>query len=218
MRDPQATREKLIEAALELFGAKGFTATSTREIAKAADTNIGSITYHFGGKAGLQLACAELIVDRLASIRAALPSLPDDAGPDAALQQIRVTLGAMANFLLLRSDTEHIAAFMFREVQEAGEAFALVYRSVIEPMHIHICDLWSAATGADAASERTRIAMFTLIGQIFYFRIGREIVLRRMDWPGFGQAQAEIVRTQILDNLDAMARRERARNEAGGAQ
>jgi TetR/AcrR family transcriptional regulator, regulator of cefoperazone and chloramphenicol sensitivity len=218
MRDPQATRERLIEAALELFGAKGFSATSTREIAKAAGTNIGSITYHFGGKAGLQMACAEMIADRLASIRAALPDLPGDAGPDAALEQIRITLGAIANFLLLRPDTEHIAAFMFREVQEAGDAFALVYRSIIEPMHIHICELWSAATGAEAASERTRIAMFTLIGQIFYFRIGREIVLRRMEWPAFGHAQAEIIRAQILDNLDAMAERERARHAGAKPQ
>ena len=215
MRDPQATREKLIESALELFGAKGFSATSTREIAKAAGTNIGSITYHFGGKAGLQMACAELIAGRLASIRAALPALPDGAGPDAALEQVRLTLGAMANFLLLRADTEHIAAFMFREVQEAGDAFALVYSKVIAPMHIHICQLWASATGADADSEHTRIAMFTLIGQIFYFRIGREIVLRRMEWPAFGQEQAEIIRTQILDNLDAMSERERARHARG---
>lgn len=209
MRDSQATKQRLIEAALRLFGQNGFNGTSTREIAKAADTNIGSITYHFGGKAGLQMACAELIAERLASIRAALPQLSPSAGPDAALQQISLTLRAMANFLLLSGESENIAAFMFREVQEAGDAFALVYRKVIAPMHIHICELWAQATGADPASERTRIAMFTLIGQIFYFRIGREIVLRRMDWKTFGKEQAGLVCGQIIENLEAMAERER---------
>ena len=35
------------------FGEKGFAATSIREIAALAGSNIASISYHFGGKEGL---------------------------------------------------------------------------------------------------------------------------------------------------------------------
>ena len=59
----EQTRQALIRAALKLFGAKGFDGTSTREIAAAARANIGSIAYHFGGKEGLRLACADFIVE-----------------------------------------------------------------------------------------------------------------------------------------------------------
>ena len=55
----QQTRAALIAAGLRLFGEKGFDATSTRDIAAAANTNIASIAYHFGGKEGLRLACAQ---------------------------------------------------------------------------------------------------------------------------------------------------------------
>ena len=57
-----ATRLALIHAALDLFGAKGFEASSTRAVAAAAGANLGSIAYHFGGKQGLRLACADHVV------------------------------------------------------------------------------------------------------------------------------------------------------------
>lgn len=49
-------RARLLHAALALFADQGFAKTSTREIAAAAGTNIASISYYFGDKAGLYAA------------------------------------------------------------------------------------------------------------------------------------------------------------------
>lgn len=46
-------REALLSAAIGLFSTNGYNAVSLREIAKAADANVGSLTYHFGSKANL---------------------------------------------------------------------------------------------------------------------------------------------------------------------
>lgn len=46
-------REALLEAAAKLFSRNGYSAVSMREIAKAANANVGSLTYHFGSKANL---------------------------------------------------------------------------------------------------------------------------------------------------------------------
>lgn len=54
--DGQAARARLLASALQLFADKGFTKTSTREIAQAAGTNIAAISYYFGDKAGLYRA------------------------------------------------------------------------------------------------------------------------------------------------------------------
>src|SRR5690606_8758073 len=43
----------LLEAAATLFSRNGYSAVSMREIAKAANANVGSLTYHFGSKANL---------------------------------------------------------------------------------------------------------------------------------------------------------------------
>ncbi len=49
-------RIRLLHVALRLFAEKGFSKTSTREIAQAAGVNIASIKYYFGDKAGLYRA------------------------------------------------------------------------------------------------------------------------------------------------------------------
>ena len=51
--------------AIEHFGRFGLEGASTREIAKAAGKPMSAITYHFGGKEGLYLACARHISDTL---------------------------------------------------------------------------------------------------------------------------------------------------------
>ncbi|MES2016277.1 MAG: CerR family C-terminal domain-containing protein [Pseudomonadota bacterium] len=54
--DGVLSRERLLHAAMRLFAEQGFAKTSTREIALAAGTNIASISYYFGDKAGLYRA------------------------------------------------------------------------------------------------------------------------------------------------------------------
>lgn len=54
--DGVQSRERLLHAAMRLFAEQGFARTSTREIALAAGTNIASISYYFGDKAGLYRA------------------------------------------------------------------------------------------------------------------------------------------------------------------
>lgn len=49
-RDGEATRHRLLRAALELFTSKGFRATTTPEIAERAGVAEGTIYRHFSGK------------------------------------------------------------------------------------------------------------------------------------------------------------------------
>ena len=51
--DPAETRQRVLEAANMLFSTKGFVATGTADIARAADVSEGSIFYHFGSKKNL---------------------------------------------------------------------------------------------------------------------------------------------------------------------
>ncbi|MFN7091623.1 MAG: TetR/AcrR family transcriptional regulator [Allorhizobium sp.] len=46
-------KEALLDAAISLFSRSGYNAVSLRDIAKEADANLGSLTYHFGSKANL---------------------------------------------------------------------------------------------------------------------------------------------------------------------
>src|SRR3982750_1817455 len=69
---------RLIEAAAQMFAMHGFAGTRVREIVRAADVNLASVNYYFGGKEGLYAATLEdLAARRLAS------SPPPAPGADA---------------------------------------------------------------------------------------------------------------------------------------
>lgn len=54
--DGEQSRMRLLLAGLRLFAQHGYTKTSTREIAEAAQVNVAAISYYFGDKAGLYRA------------------------------------------------------------------------------------------------------------------------------------------------------------------
>lgn len=205
---PEGTAADLIDAALRLFGRKGFAATSTREIAAAANTNVASIAYHFGGKNGLRRACGQDVIRRVGA--AVGPPAPvADLTPDRAAGMLEAILRTMAAFLLTRRDAEDIVPFMLRELAEDGPVLNDIYETMFAPMHRRFCQLWSAATGRPADAERTLLSVFSLIGQLVYFRIGRPVVERRMGWTRLGPDEAGRIAELLAANLRAIIEGER---------
>ena len=202
----EATRLALIRAALDLFGAAGFEGASTRAIATAAGANLASIAYHFGGKDGLRLACADHVVatiramlgQPLAAAAAAAPLSP--ASARALLEQV---IGAIVGFLVVRPEAQSIARFVVREMFEPTEAFERIYADAFAPIHERFCLVWAAATGAPADAPATKLATLAMLGQVLYFRIGRRVALRRLGWTDIGSAEGEAIRATLVAHLDA---------------
>ncbi|PBC07025.1 DUF1956 domain-containing protein [Mesorhizobium sp. WSM3859] len=203
----EQTRAALVQAALKLFGRQGFDGTSTRQIAAEAKANIGSIAYHFGGKEGLRAAAADFIVETIQGIagqalggaQAAAP-----ANPEAARAQLFAALERMVGFVVVSPQAGEIVQFVLRELSHPTAALDRIYAGVFEPTHRRLCQIWEQATGEPAESEATRLTVFTLIGQVIYFRIGREAVMRRMGWREIGDEEAAMVVAATTDNLRAM--------------
>ena len=59
----KSTRERLIEAAGELFAEKGFKATTVRDISEMANANVAAVNYHFGDKEKLYEGVIFHIID-----------------------------------------------------------------------------------------------------------------------------------------------------------
>lgn len=203
------TRTAIVEAAMRGFGEKGFAATSTREIATLAGTNVASIAYHFGGKEGLRTACAGYVVELMRGVLQPALEAPPPTGPAAARAMLTAIAQRMVEFLMLEPRAGLVAGFIMREMAQPSEALDAIYDGVFEAVHRRACALWAAATGREAESEAVRLAVFATIGQILYFHLGRPVVRRRMGWdvigPGETRAVAEAVTRTLLARLDADA-------------
>lgn len=210
------TRAALVQAALKLFGRHGFDGTSTREIAAEAKANIGSIAYHFGGKEGLRAAAADFIVETIQGVAGQALGAPQAAAtlsPEAARAQLFAALERMVGFVVASPQAGEIVQFVLRELSHPTAALDRIYAGVFEPTHRRLCQIWEQATGEPAESEATKLTVFTMIGQVIYFRIGREAVMRRMGWREIGNKEAAKVVAVATDNLRAMLA---ARDAAAG--
>lgn len=65
------TAEKILSAAVAEFARHGFTKTTVRGIAAAAQVSPGLVIHHFGSKDGLRSACDEHVFERIAESKAA---------------------------------------------------------------------------------------------------------------------------------------------------
>lgn len=73
-----ATRERILEAAAELFAQYGFDGTSVRMIAERAEANQAAVNYHFGSKDGLLNEIMRSELSAMRDVIAAARAVPGD--------------------------------------------------------------------------------------------------------------------------------------------
>jgi AcrR family transcriptional regulator len=214
----EITRIALLDAAIRLFGEHGYDAVSTRAIADLAAANIGSIAYHFGGKPGLRLACADHVISLIKAViginlKRRLPPM----APQAAEAQIIDVMAKFCRFWITNPDMRHAIVFMTREALDPGEVSELIYVNWMKPMHQQLCALFSDATGLDPDSETVKIVIFSMIGQAFNFRIGLPLMMRRLEWDTMGEDESERLCNQLVAQVRLMIQIHRASASAAAA-
>jgi len=78
----QLTRERLVDAAVALFGARGFRAVTIEQIAAEAGANRATFYLHFRNKEDVANAIGDRLVPHIQAIFAALDALPDPTVED----------------------------------------------------------------------------------------------------------------------------------------
>lgn len=208
-RPRSSARARLIDAALDLFAARGFDATSTRAIASRANVNLAAIPYYFRGKEGLYRAVAEHIAseinalvgaerDRVLEMLRRAPLSPAQAR--AAMHALIERLAA----IIVSAEAVRWAPFILREQMQPSAAFGVLYESFMEPTHRALSALLAAATGSGADSAATCLRVFTLIGQVLIFRAARSAVLRRLGWSQIEARELEQIMTVLHENVDRL--------------
>jgi AcrR family transcriptional regulator len=138
--DATSARERLLRHALALFASQGFAKTSTREIAEAAHTNVASISYYFGDKAGLYRA----------AFFAPLGTMPE--GMVCGLQPGVTSLDEML-VMFFAGMLEPL-----KQGELARQSIKLRFREMIEPT-----GLWAEELSKDIAPSHA--AMTAMLGQ-----------------------------------------------------
>jgi AcrR family transcriptional regulator len=210
-----ATRQKLLTAAIDVFGQYGFDGTTTRALASAAGVNLQAIPYYFGGKEGLYLAAAEHLATLISShvgsrrqqVQTRLAQIQAEGrgvSRDEARELLTTLLSTLAE-VMVSERSRPWARFLIREQMAPTEAFAKVYDGVMRPMLEAIRGLVGILLGAPPTSERVGLRAISVIGSVMVFRVANAAALRQLGWSEMGPRELEAVRElvgEIVRSLD----------------
>jgi len=158
------TRERLLDAAEQLFAENGFAATSVRDITTAAASNIAAVNYHFGGKHNLynevfRRRMAAMREQRIASIR---QSRAEDASLEAVLQAFAT---AFLQPLVDRGSGRLLLELITRELLDPQLPHELFLAEVVGPIQEALAEAIVAAT-PELGPGPARLCVISIAGQL----------------------------------------------------
>ena len=194
-------QERLIETAIGQFGRFGFDGASTREIARASETAMSSITYHFGGKEGLYLACADYIAAKAKERNPAVFELLAEGVPADRADAVEQCLAILDGFAqtMLHPASESWASFIVREQQAPTEAFERIYQGMMKGL-IEGFGALVAVVRPDLGEQERRALSVLLFGQALILRAGRASVCKALGTDTLGETEAALLRSQLRAN------------------
>lgn len=203
------TRARIISAALEVFGTRGFGGASTRILAEAAGVTLPALHYYFDSKEGVYLACAEHIAARLEVRFGALTSGITAALAGARLPRERVLdllltfVDGFTDFFLGAHELEKWVMFIIREQAQPTKAFDIIFERVMRGTFNTLAALVSRLIERPAGEIEVRVRTFTLIGQLVFFRTAREAALRITGWRDFDAERLTLIKRVLREQIAA---------------
>ena len=203
-------RRRLLESGLEIFGEKGLEGATVREIAKAARQNVAAIAYYFGSKEKLYHAVIEGMVreirHRLSDVASEVERLRGQAAPprSEAIRLLKAFLGAVYLRLLSRKEAVQIARLIVREQLGPTAGFEILYREGFRHLHEALCFLVGTALDRDWRDRETILRTHMLMGQVYFFAMSREAILRRLGWKSLEGRNAQLVVELLNQHLDTL--------------
>ena len=163
-------RERLLEAAGEVFAERGFREATVREICRRAKANGAAINYHFGQKEELYKAVFEYA-------RGFAPRFSQSALSAGSAEQ---SLRAIVHTLLVRFYDEGRPAWLSkliaREMTDPTNMFEVLVQHQLRPNFERLKAIVTELIGKQVDEETLRLCVFSIAGQwLYYFHCGHAI-------------------------------------------
>ncbi len=164
-------RQRLISAGLELFARQGFQKTSVREVARAAQVNLASISYYFGDKAGLYRA---VFTESLSSPHSLEPRF-NETGLSLA-DRLRLFYEDFLEPLKRGEDTRRVIKLHYREMIEPTGVWQETIDNEIRPSHELMLRLLVDELGIRRIDIDVQRLAFGIVGMAVHFFVCQSVV------------------------------------------
>jgi len=200
------TRRRIIDAAIRLFGERGYEGASTRDIARLAGVNAPALQYYFDNKEGVYRACAEHIADSSwqhfrPALEAAQAALDANADRTTLIEAFNAIQDALADHLLASYDAQNRRLFIAHEQAGHGPSvlFDIMDRNVKTRMKEVGAGLVSRLTGVPADDPLTLLRIMTAHGQLMVFHVAHKSTLSSLGWQAIDEERLAFLKRVVRE-------------------
>lgn len=205
----ELSRQKLIDAAIEVFARHGYDGATTRLLAGTAGVNLGAIPYYFSSKEALYLQAADYLADQMAA-RLSLPLA--ELSRRAAHCQDKAELNALivgfmvaqARVVLSGEVKPSWVQFFLRSESEPHAAARPLFDSVLAPARSEVKQLIGRLIEQPPEHLLSRTLTFMLFHQVLYFRLADAVLLRHLGWDALNPARLDDLLDVLATSLHAV--------------
>jgi len=209
MTESQEIRDRLIEAARELFARDGFDAASVRDITARAHANLGAITYHFGSKEALYHAVIERFATPLAD---RLAEVSTETGP--ALERLATAVWVFMDHIWSRPEMPRLILRELASDRPLPEPVARVIRRNMESFTRIITD--GQRDGTIRAGEPHLMAM-SIAGQPMFLALASRAIRAALGTDPGDPAFRKLIAEHVIANIQAAFANRGAPADTGAA-
>ena len=212
------TRERLIDAAGEVFAEHGFKGARVRDICARAGANVAAINYYFRDKEGLYTTCLAQWAQTALEKYPPLLGVPEDAPAERRLEAF------VYSFLLRLLDHSRFAwhgKLMSREMFEPTGALDQMVKEMVRPLSMMLGGILKELLGpaAEEDDDLLRRSVFSVVGQCLFYHFAQPVLRRLEAGPEqYSSRDIEAIAKHITSfTLSAVRDLRRAAESAGGA-
>lgn len=170
---PADTRQRLIEAAGQVFSEQGFHAATVRQITERAGVNVAAINYHFRDKSELYAAClwaAKCTAVEATGEWSCCSDVPED--------RLRLFIDRMVRRMLNPDRPKWHHKLISREMLEPTGALDQLVEEGIRPDCVELESIIVDLTAGQLSRDRVFLIGFSVVGQCLFYLQDRPIIER----------------------------------------
>jgi AcrR family transcriptional regulator len=183
------TRERLLEAAGQMFAARGFEGSTAKDICARAGANPAAVNYHFGGLEGLYEAVLVEVRERAAGAQAQLQALLE--APRPFDEKLRTVIALVVSGLLSPAATSWLLRLFGREVTNPTAVGRRILAETAGPRLVRVREVVGEFLGLPAEHPRVALACLSVAAPLQILLIGDRDLLRTLhpalDLPRVGE-------------------------------
>jgi TetR/AcrR family transcriptional regulator, regulator of cefoperazone and chloramphenicol sensitivity len=184
------TRQRLLEAAGEVFAKQGFRNSTIREICRRARANLAAVNYHFGDKERLYLA---VLVYSHTRAREKYPLLSGDSEDVPPALRLRAFIHDLMFSLVDEGMPAWYSKLMVREMIEPTTALDTLVENMMRPMAEKLGAIVRELLGAGVADDQVRYCQLSIVSQCVHYRQARPVVQRLFPQQKYGPEDIQAI-------------------------